>query len=473
MKKKNSMDEKAFKIINNIDFKNKNNFLHIDIQDEIITIQNFLDNAFVDFPKTLGKGFLFEDAEIYLESNSIPNNSVCCKYIDNYAYFKCEDCSKNKVSKYCTDCFFKSKNIHKNHKVYLCYGEGICNCGDHFYLNEFCSEHNGPFNDKTKITQCIDSVFSPNKLKQLELFFDFFFKKFSKFLILTEKCDNFSIELFQENPKHELEKDDVVLLKQNFSIVFQNFLNFIYRITYKNIGMLHLVASYMTKNFFQESDLEDKYMTTHTCIKLENNDIQIKYKKSAQEKINRINGERHKCECPFIRLLISNWRDSIQPFKDSKQNIKFLLSLTQNSELKNVIGIIYLFLYNEISLNNNANINDYFNIFFIDDKLDLIVKKTKIFEEHYEFLYHYLYKFKNRNNINNIMKTIRKEINFQNINNLIKILFFDSRYFTSEIISLIDINNIIKKIIDCCCLIHNQMAVKLKKIDSTLIEKMI
>ena len=226
MKKEKNKDEKAFKIINNINFKNKNNFLHIDIQDEIISIQNFLANAFVDFPKTLGKGFLFEDAEIYLESNSIPNNSVCCKYIDNFEYFKCEDCSKNKNSKYCTDCFFKSKNIHKNHKVYLCYGEGICDCGDHIYLNEFCSEHNGPLNDKTKIAQCIDSVFSPNRLKQLELFFDFFFKKFSKFLILTEKCDNFSVELFQENPKYELEKDDVALLKQNFSIIFQKFLNF-------------------------------------------------------------------------------------------------------------------------------------------------------------------------------------------------------------------------------------------------------
>jgi hypothetical protein len=382
MKKEINLDEKIFRIINNINFKNKSNSLHNEIQEQIINIQNFLDNAFVDFPKTLGKGFLFEDAEIYLESNSIPNNSICCKYIDNFAYFKCEDCSKNKISKYCTDCYFKSKNIHKNHKVYLCYGEGICNCGDHFYLNEFCCGHIGPFNDKTKIAQCIDSVFPPNKLKNLELFFDFFFKKISKFLILTEKCDNFSIELFLENPKHKLEKDDVALLKQNFSIVFQNFLNFLYKITHKNIGMLHLVASFMMKNFFQEDNLEDKFMTTHTCINLENNDIQIKHKKSAQEKVNRINGQKHKCECPFIRLLISNWRDSIQPFKDSKQNIKFLLSLAQNSELKNVIGIIYLFLYNEISLNNSPNINSLFNKFLIDDKLDLVVKKTKIFEEH-------------------------------------------------------------------------------------------
>ena len=471
MKNEKNLDEKSFRIINNINFKNKNNFLYIDIQEEIIKVQKFLDNAFDNFPKTLGNGFLFEDAEIYLESNSVPNNSVCCKYIDNFAYFKCEDCSKNKTSKYCTDCYFKSKSIHKNHKVYLCYGEGICNCGDHFFLNNFCSEHNGPFNDKTKITQCIDSVFDPNKIKNLELFFDYFFKKFSKFLILTEKCDNFSMEIFQENPKYEIEKEDLALLKQNFSIVFQNFLDFLYRITSKNIGMIHLVASYMMKNFCTEDNLEDIYMTTHTCINLDNNDIQIKYKNSAQEKVNRINRERHKCECPFIRLLISNWRDSIQPFKDNKQNIKFLMSFTQNSELKNVIGIIYLFLYNEISLNNNANIISLFNKFFIDDKLDLIVKKTKIFEEHYELLYHYLYKFKNKNNISNMMEIIRKGINFQNINNLIKVLFFDSRYFTSEIISLIDINYIIKKIIDCCCLIHNQMAVNLRKIDTTLKEK--
>ena len=471
MKKDNHSDEKEFKVINNINFKNRNSFLYVDIQDEIEKIQNFLDKAFDDFPKTLGNGFVFEDAEIYLDSNAVPNNNICCKYIDNFAYFKCEDCSKNKSSKYCTDCYFKSKNIHKNHEVYLCYGEGICNCGDSFYLSNFCSEHNGPFNDKAKITQCIESVFPPNKLKNLQLFFDYFFKKFSIFFILTEKCDNFSTEIFKENPKYEIEKEDLESLKQNFSIVFQNFLNFLYRITCKNIGMVHLIASYLMKNFCQEDNLDDKYLTKHTCINLENNDIQIKYKNSAQEKVNRINGERHKCECPFIRLLISNWRDNIQPFKDSKQNIKFLQSLTQNSELKNVIGIIYLFLYNEISLNNNANIISLFNKLYIDDKLDLIVKKTKIFEEHYEFLYHYFYKFKNKNNISNLMEIIRKEPNFQHINNLIKVLFFDSRYFTSEIISFIDLNYIIKKIIDCCCLIHNQIAVKLRKIDTVLKEK--
>ena len=77
MKNEKNLDEKSFRIINNINFKNKNNFLYIDIQAEIIKVQKFLDNAFDNFPKTLGNGFLFEDAEIYLESNSVPNNSVC------------------------------------------------------------------------------------------------------------------------------------------------------------------------------------------------------------------------------------------------------------------------------------------------------------------------------------------------------------------------------------------------------------
>ena len=455
----------------NLTIKNNNNSLYSDIQDEILKISRFLDIVFTEFAKTLGKGYSFEDAEIYLESSSSPNNSICGNFIEKFAYFKCADCSKNKAAKYCTDCYFKSKNIHKNHKVYLCFGEGICNCGDQFYLSSFCSEHNGPFNDKEKISQCINLAFSSNKLKNLELFFDFFFKKFSKLLILTEKCDNFITEIFKENLKNDIEKDDIKLLKNNFSIVFQNFLNFLFQIISKNVGMVQLVASFMMKNYFKEDSLEEKYMTTHTCINLENNDIQILYKNSAQERVSRIYPECHKCECPFIRLLISNWRDSVQPFKDSKQNIKFLMTLTQNSELKNVIGIMYLFLYNEISLNDNANINSLINKFFIDDKLELIVKKTKIFEEHYELLYHYLYKFKNKNNLSNIMETLIKEINFQKINNLIKILFFDSRYFTPEIISLIDINYIIKKIIDCCCLIHNQMAVKLRKIDTSLKEK--
>ena len=76
--------------------------------------------------------------------------------------------------------------------------------------------------------------------------------------------------------------------------------------------MLHLLARYFLKNNYLKN--KEEFTTHHQCIKLLKDDIQILY----------LNKEKHICECPFIRLFMSNYREEIK--SDDNENEEFLLS---------------------------------------------------------------------------------------------------------------------------------------------------
>ena len=63
----------------------------------------------------------------------------------------------------------------------------MCDCGDPDSLYIFCPEHSGPFTNQIQIIEYISKNFNVDILNKLILFFDEFFCKFSKYLILTEK----------------------------------------------------------------------------------------------------------------------------------------------------------------------------------------------------------------------------------------------------------------------------------------------
>ena len=186
---------------------------------------------------------------------------------------------------------------------------------------------------------------------------------------MTEKCELFYNESLEESELDKKEKNDIFLLKKNFAIIFQNLLNFLYNITKANLGMFHLVALYLLKNHFKNESINNKdnfndnYKTSHTCIIIENNDIKILYKEKTDKENEDIlssldcNGiNKHKCECPFIRLLFSNWRDNIKPYIAEKQNIELLLSFSHNFFLRKAFFTLILFLLKEILINNNNDI---------------------------------------------------------------------------------------------------------------------
>ena len=126
----------------------------------------------------------------------------------------------------------------------------MCDCGDPDSLYKFCKIHSGPYVDQKEIDKYIEDTFSAEILCNLKIFFDDFFQKFSKYFVLTEKCRYFITSVLEETFKNQdsQEKKDLLLLKKNFCIIFQNFLDFLRLITKNNLGMLHLIANYFLSN---------------------------------------------------------------------------------------------------------------------------------------------------------------------------------------------------------------------------------
>ena len=463
--KNNKDNENEFKSIDDKKIVIKDNLFYNDIEDETLLIDSYFKEKINNFPKLFEKDLSnLEDTYKYLESISIPNKCECAGIIDTIPGWKCIDCSKNENAIYCSNCYIKSKDLHKGHKVYyLRSSGGMCDCGDPDCLNIFCPDHCGPFTEQKQIDEVINKSFSPNIINNLKAFFDDLFQHFSNYLLLTEKCKYFIDELLDENNIKYDEKEDIILLKKNFAIIFQNFLNFIYKITEKNIGIFHLIALYLTENHFNKGKNEEKYKTSHSCFKFDVNNIQILYKEKSENKdifssFDFFDKEQHECKCPFIRLLISNWRDNIKPYKDSKQNQKLLLSFSHNFFLRNSLSIIFFCIYKEILLNNNEDIIYIRNQFCLAESTELIAKKTNLIEEIYEFVYYY-YKSKiNSDKSKSFEGSLKKEI-IQEIQSKIENFMYDSKYFLrANIMQLINSKIcIFERLIDISCIIHNQI----------------
>ena len=362
------------------ELKTKDIELYSQINDSTIKISLYFEDSIQKFPSLFENDLKsFDDCLTHLEKISVPNKCICAGIIDSIPGWRCIDCTKFENGIYCNDCYLNSKDWHKDHKVfYLPNSGGMCDCGDPNSLNKYCREHCGPFLKKEEIEDYIQKTFGKKVTENLRKFFDDFFVEFSKFLLLTEKCDLFIEDLFYEkfhgplNDELNNEKEDVILLKSNFKIVFQNFIYFLRLITKKNIGMLHLIADYLLKNNFDSIKLEEKYMTDHRCIEISQSDIKIYF--------DNMKKEKHICKCPFLRYIISNYRNDFK-LNSEEEEKEFLFSFVHNLSLRFTFGVLNFFLYEQILNNNNEIMLFSRTQFYLEDAQELIAKKTNFLEE--------------------------------------------------------------------------------------------
>ena len=99
----------------------------------------------------------------------------------------------------------------------------MCDYGDPDSLDTYYHEHSGPIIEQSQIDDYIGKSFGKKVIENLKKFFDEFFLEFSKYLILTGKCELFMEYLFDEKFNGDLnadliiEKDDVYFLKIIFN----------------------------------------------------------------------------------------------------------------------------------------------------------------------------------------------------------------------------------------------------------------
>ena len=440
-----------FKKISQKELKTKNIELYSQINTATTKIASYFEKSIEIFP-TLFENNLesFEACLTYLEKIAIPNKCVCAGVIDNIPGWKCSECSKFENTVYCKDCFENSRELHKDHKVaYLPDCIGMCDCGDPLSLNNFCKNHSGPYTEQKQIDDYIQKSFGDKVLANLRKFFDEFFIEYSKYFILNEKCELFFDILFNEKFDEIVdgniynEKEDVELLKLNFSIIFQNFIYFLRLITKNNSGMVHLIVNYFIKNNFETINLEDEYQTEHRCIEISQDDIKILF--------DNENKEKHICKCPFLSIFLSNYRSNVK--LDSKEDERqFLYSFSQNLQFNSTFNILYFFNHKYILYNNNENLINCRTQFYSEKTLKLILTKTSFFEDLIDNFHKYILKIMKTNNTKNANENRLKEI-YKILNEL----FTDFKHSLKKQMELLmkEKSSFFKKVIDLISLFHN------------------
>ena len=447
----NNIIEKTFKDIQPNELLTQDNpfynKIHNETKDIYLFLKTSIDNFHLIFEKEKLKDF--EESLNFLEKISIPDKCVCAGVIDKIPGWRCVDCSKYENAIYCNDCYIKSKDLHKNHNVVFLYSSsGMCDCGDPDSLKIFCPDHSGPFSDQKQIDEYISKIFNKEILDKLKTFFETLFLRFSKYLILTEQCEYFCPDLYNEKFKdNNNEKDlskDIDLLKSNFGIVFQNLITFLRLISQKNLGIFHLIANYLLKNHLENQKLGDEYMTTHRCVKISQNDIQLFY----------ADKQKHICVCPFIRLFITNYRDNI---KDQNKNEEFLLSFPHNYILRVAFCIVFFLEYKQIILNNNKEFINNRTQFYLEDGTELIAKKTHLIEDTYDLFYQNLLEYIKSLKIKDNNGGINEDLLDKSFDLLFHV-YVDTKYFSKPKMRMLmtDKTLIMKRMIDVICLFHNQ-----------------
>ena len=173
--KEESIDN-LFQKITQKELSSKNIPLYSQINSSTVKISSYFDSAINKFPSLFENNLSnFEDSLKYLKKISIPNKCVCGGIVDSIPGWRCATCSKYENTLYCHDCYIKSKQLHKNHELYFCYGSrGMCDCGDPDSLYTYCHEHSGPLFEQKEIEEYINKSFDEKILKNLINFFEFF-----------------------------------------------------------------------------------------------------------------------------------------------------------------------------------------------------------------------------------------------------------------------------------------------------------
>jgi hypothetical protein len=287
-------------------------------------------------------------------------------------------------------------------------------------------------------------VFSQEIITNLTKFYEEFFLKFSKFFVLMNinKCN--------------------ILEKK---MIFKKLIDFFRQISSKNLGMFYLLSKYFLKNHFKDQQIEDKYKTTHSCLRINKNDIEILYKKDNninkmeienENDNNENNTNKHICECNFMRLFFLNW--SCEDLNKRKENEEFIMKFTSIFPLKKEYCITLFFDYEHFILNNYSSLLHVKTQFFSEEITVFIAEKSTFIEDSFEIFYNNFLKKIKSNNSRDSLGDLKND----EIKRLYRQSYYkedDIEYFSKpKIRELVGKKvSIIKRIIDCICLIHNEL----------------
>ena len=314
--------------------------------------------------------FSYEEYNIdfldYLKEIEKPSNNVCAKIFEaEEKAVRCEECALLDSSIICLECYEKSKEFHKSHNIIyeIDVEGGCCDCGNPevWKKETFCPSHKGSFLNDEEINNFIKNNFNDDIIEKI--------KKWWNDLM------NLLIPYFLE-----MEKNDDIINNKNLNEIFKIFLEFLSDIFKSNSALIQL--------FFQEFIKNYPYETNHNCIIInEKNDVKILYS----------NGQKHLCQCSFLKILLSFWSDKI-----AKED--FLFFFLQNNKMKIYLGLIYIAIYEKILNNNSVDLTNFNSQIYNSDIVLNSIKDPFLMLNIVQCFYNYLKKCILKNELDEIIE---------------------------------------------------------------------
>ena len=263
-----------------------------------------------------------------LKSISKPNKQICNREIKRgEGGFRCIDCTLCSNAIYCTDCFNKTKDKHKNHNVlFKPYASGFCDCGDpnSSIKESFCPEHQGPITNENDLMRYIKTCVDENKLNIINPILNNIFSEIIKII-----SDIFNID--KQNEEKEKIKNELYNILDELIIFLTNLYE-------NNLGLFYFVTLKFTENF--------PYETNHKCYKYDDKENKI-----IMIKENLV--EKHICICPFFQVMIN-----VLQLKKTKLDSKSIFTLFIQNFKNNIITSIS-FVHSFAELHENKNLESF------------------------------------------------------------------------------------------------------------------
>ena len=274
-------------------------------------------------------------------------NKICLKLINNQGAWKCKDCQKNKESIYCNDCwgYVREKHINHNYEYISNYNCGTCDCGNLNNMGEdfVCKKH--------KKNQEQNRNENSTEKKEFQNIHKELFSQMANYIADNIDKNETKNELFVKN--------------------IHAFIDYISSLSFSSINLLNWIAELLLKNY----QVNNKN-PNHKCINISYIYSQPRRDFSSSGNFHRRGSQKdifptiNNCSCPFLRYLMSVWQNKYDKID------KTLMRFSQNYDLKISIGILYLFLYDELIVKEKNEFSSLRKEFLFSE-IRIIIKKHK------------------------------------------------------------------------------------------------
>ena len=373
-----------------------------------------------DIAELFGYGYN-EEFFSYLKSISKPNNQVCNKSVEyGEGGWKCEDCEVSTNLLICNDCFSKSKEKHKGHKVlFMQKCNGFCDCGEPTSIvkESFCPDHQGPFTNMNDLMSFIRSSIDEKLLNNINPLLN------KIFLLFIEK-----INILYNNDNNNINIEENINIENELFNMIDELISFCSHLYENNLSLFYFVLLKFTENF--------PFDTNHKCFNYneENNLITV-------IKENQL--EKHKCICPFFQVLIY-----LLMKRETKNDSEMIFSLfIQNYKIMIITSLSFIHSFTMAHTNDNLKVFRGLGYQLLNYKLCELLYEEKnqyFFENFYSEIY------------NKVKEYLELKLYDQTQEILFNLLLFIKDFPKTKLINKIKSNlKIHSNIIDIVCLINN------------------